>query len=108
MSLFKKHDAAPTPAWDRNENPDDWTYVIEAIDPSVLGRYRIYLVVELFMHYGYNDGWGWGAWTLAGAHRKGARQLELYRRRAARLAGRQRHVNASMRLPNHTDGSSDV
>lgn len=72
----------------QNADPGDWHYVIEAIEPSVLGRYRVYLVVTNFLRYAGNDGWGWGTWTLAGARRKGTRELDRYRRRQARLASR--------------------
>lgn len=65
-------------------------YVIEAIEPSILGRYRVYLRVGDVMNHAGNDGWGWGTWSLAGAKRKGARELARYRRRQARLARRRR------------------
>lgn len=71
-----------------NADPAEWLYVIEPIEPCILGRYRIYLVVTNFMRYAGNDGWGWGTWTLAGAERKGARELARYRRRQAHLARR--------------------
>lgn len=90
----------------RNSDPNDWTYVVEAIDASILGRYRVYLTVELFMHHGGNDGWGWGTWTLTGAHRKGQRELTRYRRKKAALAERQRRADAA-RLTDHTNGRSE-
>ena len=95
--LRRRKNAAP-PALNDNTDPADWTYRVEAIEPSVvLGRYRVYLTVSLFMRYGGNDGWGWTAWTLAGAHRKGARELARYRRRQAALAVRQARVDVGDR-----------
>ncbi|CAN7240243.1 hypothetical protein LJR045_000964 [Microbacterium sp. LjRoot45] len=91
--------ASPPPTLDDNTDPADWTYIVEAIEPSVaLGRYRVYLTVALFMRYGGNDGWGWSTWTLAGAHRKGARELARYRRKQAALAVRQARVDVHPRL----------
>lgn len=73
-------------------------YVIEAIDLGVLGRYRVYLITGPGMSYGYNDGWGWSCWTLAGARRKGRRELVRHVARRRRLAERQKRAD-------HTDGS---
>lgn len=90
--------SSPPPVESRNADPADWRYVIEAEESSILGRYRVYLVVTNFLRYAGNGGWGWGTWTLAGAKRKGARELARYRRRQARLARRQALVD-QMRSP---------
>lgn len=76
-------------------------YVIEAIEPGVLGRYRVYLVTGPGMSYGYNDGWGWECWTLAGARRKGRRELVRLLARRRRLAERQKRADQQ-------NGSGDV
>ena len=86
--------SSPPPIKTYNAEPTDWRYVIEAEELSILGRYRVYLVVTDFMRYADTDGWGWGTWTLAGARRKGARELARYRRRQARIASRKALIEA--------------
>lgn len=86
--------SSPPPVETYNADPGTWCYVIEAEEPSIFGRYRVYLVVTNFMRYAGNDGWGWGTWTLAGAERKGARELARYRRRQAHLARRRALIRA--------------
>lgn len=82
----------PPPVRNGNEEPKDWYYVIEAIEPSILGRYRVYLVVDLFMVYGHNNGWGWGCWTAKGAKRKAERELRRYRAKQAKRNLRQTKI----------------
>jgi len=86
--MSRNSDQAP-PRPDLYGDPANWVYKVEAIKPGILGRYRVYLSIGI-MRRGGNDGWGWGTWTLAGAHRKGRRELAKYRRRKARLAERQK------------------
>jgi len=68
-------------------NGEPWRVEIEAIEPSlVLGRWLVYIARGV-LRYG-PDGYGWTTWTLAGARRKGARELRRLLAREARLAAR--------------------
>jgi hypothetical protein len=54
---------------------EPWSLSIEPVDGMLpFGRYRITLTSGA-MRYGGGDGWGWLAWTYAGARRKGEREL---------------------------------
>ncbi len=71
--MRKRSKATPPPRPRLNDEP--WRYEVEPVDGMLpFGRYRITLNRGAG-RYGGNDGWGWLAWTYAGARRKAAREL---------------------------------
>lgn len=73
-----------------SDAPEAWAWDIQPCT-VLFGRYRIRLVCRtLPLTYGAGDGWGWTAWTTAGAVRKANRKLAAYRRLLSRRARRRR------------------
>lgn len=71
-------------------NPALWRYEISEDGLWGWAPYRVRLFRVDGLAYGANDGWGWSCMTIAGAHRKGKRELK--RKRAAIQRGRARRA----------------
>lgn len=88
--------------------PEPWTIELEPVDGMLpFGRWRITLHRDC-IRYGGGDGWGWLAWTLKGARRRGNRILKRKNRADERM--RARRIAAGLdptgrRLPYRGAGS---
>ncbi|MEP6477832.1 MAG: hypothetical protein ABJB03_00445 [Rhodoglobus sp.] len=74
---------------------EPWSIAIEPVDGMMpFGRWRIHLQRGMLSYAG-GDGWGWLAFTLRGARRKGARELRRLEARDARQARREQLEEAT-------------